>query len=99
MVTQGCRWLTHRIAGLTRRCCITNIRGDMPFGQPFGERPQRSPPIAAVLLGHQHGQGITPHSFRATIEARRASSEALTVTVIPLRILETRTLASPRESR
>jgi hypothetical protein len=48
-----------------------NVRGDMPFDEPFGERLQRSSQLAVVLLGHRHCQGRAPHSF-ATIEARRA---------------------------
>jgi hypothetical protein len=50
----------------------TNIRGDMPVAQPFDGRLQRSSQLAAVLLGHQHGQGIAPRSFQATTETRRA---------------------------
>ena len=46
----------------------TNIRGDMPVAQPFDGRLQRSSQLAAVLLGHQHGQGIAPRSFQATTE-------------------------------
>ena len=48
-----------------------NVRGDMPFDEPFGERLQRSSQLAVVLLGHRHCQGRAPHSL-ATIEARRA---------------------------
>src|SRR5262249_32509721 len=48
-----------------------NVRGDMPFDEPCGERLQRSSQLAVVLLGHRHCQGRAPHSF-ATIEARRA---------------------------
>jgi len=49
-----------------------NVRGDMPFDEPFGERLQRSSQLAVVLLWHRHCQGRAPRSF-ATIEARRAS--------------------------
>src|SRR6516225_9348900 len=49
-----------------------NVRGDMPFDEPFGERLQRSSQLAVVLLGHRHCQGRAPQSF-ATIEARRVS--------------------------
>jgi hypothetical protein len=45
-------------------------RGDMPFGEPFGEHPLRSSQLGVAQLGHPHGQGIPPHFFRATIEAR-----------------------------
>ena len=42
----------------------------MPFGEPFGEHPLRSSQLGVAQLGHPHGQGIPPHFFRATIEAR-----------------------------
>ena len=48
------------------------IRGDMLVAQSFDRRLQRSSQLAAVLLGHQHGQGIAPRSFQATTETRRA---------------------------
>ena len=51
---------------------LLNIRGDMPVAQPFDGRLQHSSQLAAVLLGHQHGQGIAPRSFQATTETRRA---------------------------
>ena len=51
---------------------LLNIRGDMPVAQPFYGRLQRSSQLPAVLLGHQHGQGIAPRSFQATTETRRA---------------------------
>src|SRR5438128_7751252 len=33
-----------------------NVRGDMPFDEPFGERLQRSSQLSVVLLGHRHCQ-------------------------------------------
>jgi hypothetical protein len=47
-----------------------NVRGDMPFDRPFGERLQRSSQLAVVRLGHRHCQGKAPHCF-ATTEVRR----------------------------
>ena len=60
-----------RLDSLAAANSDNNVRGDMPFGMPFGERPQRSSQLAVALLGHQHCQGRAPHSF-ATTEARTA---------------------------
>jgi len=48
------------------------LRGDMPFGKPFGGRLQRSSRLAAVLFGHQRCLAIALHSFAST-EARGES--------------------------
>jgi hypothetical protein len=56
-----------------------NIRGDMPVAQPFDGRLQRSSQLAAVLLGHQHGQGIAPRSFQATTETAAANNAPPTI--------------------
>jgi hypothetical protein len=61
-----------RILRSASQVLISNRRGDMPFGEPFGERLQRSSQLTAVQLGHQHGQGIARRSFQATTETRRA---------------------------
>jgi len=34
------------------------MSGDMPFGKPFGERPQRLSQLGDVLPWHRHGQEI-----------------------------------------
>jgi hypothetical protein len=55
-----------------------NVRGDMPFDEPFGERLQRSSQLAVFLLGPQRCRE-TARYFFATFEVRRVSHS-----VIPL---------------
>jgi hypothetical protein len=49
-----------------------NVRGDMPFDVPFGERLQRSSQLAVFLLGPQRCRERARHFF-ATFEGRKVS--------------------------
>ena len=49
-----------------------NVRGDMPFDEPFGARLQRSLQLAVFLLGPQRRPERARHFF-ATFEERKVS--------------------------
>ena len=49
-----------------------NVRGDMPFDEPFGARLQRSLQLAVFLLGPQRCRERARHFF-ATFEVRKVS--------------------------
>ena len=49
-----------------------NVRGDMPFDEPFGARLQRSLQLAVFLLGPQRCRERALHFF-ATSEVRKVS--------------------------
>src|SRR6516162_5809583 len=49
-----------------------NVRGDMPFDEPFGARLQRSLQLAVFLLGPQRCRERALHFF-ATFEVRKVS--------------------------
>jgi hypothetical protein len=49
-----------------------NVRGDMPFDEPFGARLQRSLQLAVFLLGPQRCRERAQHFF-ATFEVRKVS--------------------------
>jgi hypothetical protein len=64
-----------RVNGRGRRSVRGGISNNMRGDMPFGEHPLHSSQLGVALLWHRHGQGIAPHSVRATIEARRGRSQ------------------------